>query len=914
MLAWAGLAVAQQSVGYASVAGRVTDPFGDAVPGATVSARHVETNAVASAVCDDEGRFRFPYLRPGPHEIVAEHDGFTPAVRRLTLAAGAAFDLPMRLTVAGIEASVSVAADAAVLEAARSQIAGTVSAPEVRMLPMNGRNFLELGLLVPGVAATNIASTQLFPETSAVPGISLSVAGQRNLSNNFSVDGLSANDDAAGLSGMTYGVDAIEEFQVVTSGGQAELGRALGGYINVITRSGTNAFDGGGYGYFRDDAIAARNPLSAAALPMRQWQYGASAGGPIVRDRAFFFANVEQRRLDQSGLVTIGEHAAAAINARLAAVGYPGPGVATGSYANPLRTTNVLAKVDRLAGSSARIGIRYSLYDAAASNARGAGGLTAPSASSDLENLDQALAAHGTFSIGSRTVVESRAQIVASDLAAPPSDPIGPAVSIAGVASFGTLSTSPSGRHNTLYQAVANVSHQSGDHALRTGVDISRNDSRITFPRATRGSYAFASLASFLSGTYNNAGFTQTFGEDEIDQDSTSIGLYVQDEWRAGARLTINAGARYDLQQLETISTDRNNLAPRAGFAWTPFGDLKTIVRASAGLFYDRVPLRALANALLSAGNTTDVSRLSQVNVVFSPGQAGAPSFPAILPSASASGVLPNLTTMDSRLQNASSRQASVEVERQIGAATVSASYQYVKGAGLLMSINQNVPACRAEGGNNGCRPNPAYANDARYSAAGKSSYHGLLVSVMQRPTAWSSYRVSYTLSKAMNDAGEFFFSGPIDPSNPSLDWGRSDNDQRHRLVVLGAARIRGGLQAGVLVQAASEPPFNITSGVTTIQGTAGRPIVNGSFIERNAGKGSAFFSANVRLSQTVAIDGAELELSIEGFNVTNHRNVVARNTNFGSGTFPDRPAPGFGQVTALGDARSFQLGMRVRF
>ena len=151
--------------------------------------------------------------------------------------------------------------EATVLEAARSQIAGTVSQAEVRSLPLNGRNFLELALLVPGVSPTNVGSTQLFPETSAVPGVSLSVGSQRNLSNNFIVDGLSANDDAAALSGITYGVDAVEQFQVVTSGGQAELGRALGGYVNVVTKSGTNVLHGTVYDYVRDDRFNAKNAL-----------------------------------------------------------------------------------------------------------------------------------------------------------------------------------------------------------------------------------------------------------------------------------------------------------------------------------------------------------------------------------------------------------------------------------------------------------------------------------------------------------------------------------------------------------------------------------------------------------------------------------------------------------------------------
>ena len=135
----------------------------------------------------------------------------------------------------------------------------------------------------------------------------MSIGSQRNFSNNFIVDGLSANDDAAGLSGIPYGVDAVEQFQVVTSGGQAELGRALGGYVNVVTKSGTNLLRGNVYGYFRDDALNGANALTGTTLPMHQNQYGASLGGPIVRDRTFYFSNFEQRQLDQSGLTTIAD-------------------------------------------------------------------------------------------------------------------------------------------------------------------------------------------------------------------------------------------------------------------------------------------------------------------------------------------------------------------------------------------------------------------------------------------------------------------------------------------------------------------------------------------------------------------------------------------------------------------------------
>ncbi len=414
--------------------------------------------------------------------------------------------------------------------------------------------------------------------------------------------------------------------------------------------------------------------------------------------------------------------------------------------------------------------------------------MSAPSASAGLDNVDRAVSLSNTMTLSPKTVNETRAQFAYGNLQAPPTDAVGPAVSISGVATFGTLSGSPTGRVNKMYEVVDNLSHQAGAHALRAGVDVLYNDDTITFPRSIRGAYTFSSLENFLAGTYNNAGYTQTFGATMVSQTNPNVGVYVQDEWKAGAGFTLNAGVRYDLEFLKTINTDTNNVSPRVGFAWSPSRSSRTVVRGSAGIFFDRVPLRPLANALLSAGNTTDLANLQQNSISLSPAQAGAPVFPNILAAALPSVTLTGLTTMDPNLQNAYSRQASVEVERQLGDhTTISAGYQYVRGLNLIISVNQNVPTCFAAGTNNGCRPISAYANDSQYSSLAGSTYHGLHLSFVQRPTRWGSYRVSYTLSKAMDDVSEFFFSSPIDPTNISTDWGRSDDDQRHRLVINGA-------------------------------------------------------------------------------------------------------------------------------
>lgn len=918
---------AQETVNTASIAGRVTDAMGGVVVGAKVEARHLETNVVSGAETGNDGRFRLSYLRVGTYSLRVERAGFASSTQQLALSVGSAFEVPVVLAVGPVVASVSVEVAAPVLETARTQIAGTISRDEVDALPLNGRQFLDLALLIPGVSPTNLASTQLFPETSAVAGVGLSVGSQRNFSNNFIVDGVSANDDAAGLSGMPFSLDAIEAFQVVTSGGQAELGRALGGYVNVVTKSGSNTFRGDVYGYFKDDRFNAANALSHATLPMSQQQFGASVGGPVTRDRTFFFGNAEARRLNQTGLVTITPASVQAVNARLAATGYPGATVATGAYANPVHSWTALGKVDHAFAAGDQFGVRYAVYDVSSGNARGTGALNAPTASAGLDNRDQSVALSNTLTVTPRIVNETRVQVARGLLSAPPTDPIGPAVSIAGVASFGTLSGSPTGRRNTLTQVVDNVSWLVGGHSMRAGLDLIVNADTITFPRSNRGAYTFSSLPNFLAGTYNTSGFTQTFGATEVHQRNPNLGGYLQDEWHAGASLTMNVGLRYDLQWLESIALDTNNVSPRAGVAWTPGRTGRTVVRGSAGLFFDRVPLRAVANALLSAGNTTDLTQLRQLNVSLSPSQAGAPVFPAILPGPVPLVTLVNLTTMDRQLQNASSRQAGLEVERQLGPrATVSAGYQYLRGRDLIIQINQNVPTCPATGTNNGCRPVAAYANNNQYSSRAQSNYHALQLTFVQRPVRWGHYRASYSLSSSHNNVGENFFSSPIDPFDLMKDWGRSDDDQRHRLTLDGAVQLPRGIGRGVwrfaqdtrislMLQAYSALPFNITSGVTTLQGTAGRPIVDGAFIPRNAGKGSGYVSANARLARVVRLGaGREIELMAEVFNLTNHVNPLTRNTTFGAGAYPTNPLPAFGQITAVGDPRTWQFGVRTRF
>jgi hypothetical protein len=945
---------AQQTVNNASVEGFVADPTGAALAGARIVAHNAITGIDSAVLASGTGRFHLPYLAPGAYKITASAATFASRTQPIELNAGEV--LRLSITLPPEAASISVTAQASYATAINTstQIASTISPTETSQLPYVSRNFLDLALLAPGVSATNTAATQLFAETSAVPGQGLSVDSQRNFSNSFLIDGVSANDDAAGLVQTALPLDSISELQVVTSGGQAEFGRALGGYFNFVTRSGGDHFHGTAYGYLRNQRLDAANALTHTVPARTQAIFGGSLGGPIVRDRAFFFFNAEQRNLNQNGILTITGSNASQINSRLTATSYPGqplaiaPTSTTTLYPNPVHATNFFTRFDDQLTPHDSLSARYSLYHVNSRNSRGAGGLSYTSAAAALYDLDQAIEVSNIATLTSNTVNETRGQWVRSTLDAPVNDPIGPAVSISGTASFGTLSSSPTARYDTLYEVVDNLSHQLNNHSLRVGADFLFNDLAITYPQSIRGNYAFPSLSNFLSGRYTT--FTQSFGNPTVHQLNPNFGIYAQDEWQATSSLTLNAGLRYDLQFLRGISLDTDNLSPRVGLAWTPFTNKRTVVRASYGLFYDRVPLRALSNALESNQNSTTLNSNTFVTLALSFGQSGAPAFPAIASGYNALNLPANLrvslTTMDPHMQNAYAQQAAFELEQRLTASTtLDLNYQHLRGDRLLISVNQNTPSCLASVDPiNLCRPDPDLGNVRQYSAEAASAYDGLQLSLVQHPVSWGSLRLSYSWSHALDDVSEFFFSAPINNSNIHEDWGRSDDDQRHRLTLNAIAHsspsaphgmrenFTHGWQLSGILQYDSAPPFNILTGTNTIQTTAQRPCalpytltanggvnpcteaLTGAIIGRNAGTGFDYFNLNARLNRTLFLkESLHIDLSAEAFNAFNHRNNEVPNATFGTAPFP--PGSHFtGVPTAVADPRSFQLAARLSF
>ena len=907
----AAAAWAQQSVTSATVTGRIRDASGGAIAGALVSAFDQNRGQSWTVRADAAGRYLFLRLAPGAYVLRASAERFEIAEQKLSLSAGQAIELPILLAVAGSGERIEVVAP---LESVRTEAGATVGGRLIGDLPLNGRNYLDLALLAPGVSRTNTGAPQQFAETSAVPGTGISIAGQRNLNNTFVIDGLSANDDAAGLAGSFYSQEVIREFQVITSGANAEFGRASSGVVSIATRSGTNQWHGRAYGFLRNQRLDARNALASRRDPLTQAQYGASLGGPIARGRTFLFANAEQTHRNAAGIVTIAPANVAPIDAALDAFGYPGPRLRTGEYATGWDMTNAFARLDHQLSASNQLTARGSLYRLASPNARSVGGLNAESRGTRLDNLDSTFALNDAATLSPRALNEVRFQFTRSRLEAPGNDLTGPAVSIAGVANFGASTTSPTGRDDDLYELSETLSVERGAHLFKAGADFLYNRLRIVFPGSLVAPvYSFSSLAAFEAGRYTT--FQQAFGEASQFQSNPNGGFFAQDEWKARPGLTLNLGLRYDQQFLPApVRLDTNNIAPRFGIAWSP-GGRGTVVRASYGLFYDRIPLRAVSNGLQRDGTKYRTALLAY-------GQPGAPAFPTRLADFPA-GQYVNITTIDPRIGNSYAHQAGLQVDRSLGrATTLSAGYQWVRALHLILSRNLNVPTlspaeAAAAGIPNLGRPDPRYGNISRYEGSGDAYFNGLLVSLRSHPRSGIDFTAAYTFSKTIDDIGNFFFSAPQDNFNLRGDRGLSDNDQRHRISVAAVldspahGRLLGGWQLSPMLLYTSALPFNVQVNYDRNRDTNlnDRPAGVG----RNTGHGFDFASLDLRLSRTFrAGERWRVQALAESFNTLNRTNRALPNNVIGTGT--GAPLESFGRATAVYDPRQLQIGLRLDF
>jgi outer membrane receptor protein involved in Fe transport len=589
-----------------SIAGTVKDASGAVLPGATVTVTGpaLQRDKV-TAVSASDGTYRVPLLPPGIYNVAVELEGFRPVTRQhVEVAINQQTTVDLALGLASLSEAVSVTGTAPLVETTRSDITNRVSNRTIDALPLNGRNFTDLVALVPGAR----------PVPEGQQGANVSIFGERGAATSFLVDGAENNDPLEGGAALRYTQDSIQEFEVITTGYEAEFGRAQGGVVNVVTRSGTNSFDGRGFWFRRDDALDASNVPEQDVPKLARDQWGATLGGPIRRDRAYFFGSFE--RLDEARGVNINR---AAIPAFVAG------GVATPSGAEDFDIAPETAgltgvgKLDYLFSASNRLSVTVNGNDQDVSgeiSSPVAGTTALPSAARTQGSNGFATIARLTTVLSDRTYLETTAGFTSTmsgtnldrnERAEPLLILLRSGFMQTG-APFGGTTKRDRDRLQLTQSFTRAVSDRRGDHQFKAGWDYNRVG-LTGFDQVTNDvEYSAAFLApnahAINEELFQRLGFAQSAarfftlsaspdGSLDLDISSNDIGLFAQDTWQISPSVTINAGLRYDYSSL--FGDDTNNVAPRLGVAWDVGGRHRTILKANWGLFFDRNVLSAAA-------------------------------------------------------------------------------------------------------------------------------------------------------------------------------------------------------------------------------------------------------------------------------------------------------------------------------
>src|SRR5687768_7262743 len=391
-------ASAQTRATSADLSGVVYDPSKAVLPGAAVTVTNTETGVTRTSVTGGGGRYAFLALPPGTYTVRVELAGFAPQVRdNVALMLGSSVDLPLALALAGAQEQVTVSAEAPLLDLQKTAVASVVSQQQIESLPISGRNFISFSLITAGV------STDRTPQQGASATSGLTFAGQRARSNNITVDGVDNNDAAVGAVRATFSQEAVREFQVLTNSFSAEFGKASGGVVNIVTKSGTNVLSGTLFGYFRDEALNAKEHFerfdpSGAAIdrekaPYGQKQFGFTLGGPLRKDKIFYLASFERLDIDTNNFVTIDDRTVVTVGPM--ALGTPkqileraGFVVETGNVPYKIESDQLLAKLDYQLNENQSLMARVNYADAFNENIEPWGGQTARSRGAVLDAAD----------------------------------------------------------------------------------------------------------------------------------------------------------------------------------------------------------------------------------------------------------------------------------------------------------------------------------------------------------------------------------------------------------------------------------------------------------------------------------------------------------------------------------------------
>src|SRR5215813_6289488 len=818
----------------ATLSGVVRDERKGGIPRATVKVTHIATGKTRTISTDTAGRYSFTNLEPGSYELRVEASGYKVTIQSgLTLTVGGALVADATMSVGPISEQLTIEAREPLIEPNRAGQSRVIETREIESLPNIGRNFVDFVKLSSGVALGREAIYGgVFKEpdvgVGAVAAPRLSFGGQIELSTLIQVDGADNVQTFTGLPRATPSQEAASEFRVLNSTYLAEYGRALGGFVNIITRSGANNLNGSLYYFGMNDALNSRSILNTPdADVLSQSQYGATLGGPIKKDSAFYFVNYEGQRRDESNrFPQVIQQNLAAINAFRARFNL------ARETLNQVRSNNYdqfLGKVNYVIGDNA-LSLRYNYLTADTTNFLGPGALGSNSSSARNNNTDdQAVVGAVISALSPRASNEARMQFSRRSFGFPSTN-FEPVIEVSNLLSMGRNVADLDYYQEDRIQVTDNFSYTTGAHQFKFGGDYNNLRDRsiwnlffpariifptldrllsftpTTAPSPTTGPVIFwwPTLVSAPGGYRVPVPFTQALPDAYANSTNFMLnhsitGGFVQDQWKVTPKLNLTYGLRYDVEghpSRYVRNRDMNNFQPRIGLAynWNPKG----VVRAGFGIFNDRLAPSIgqifntvewnnrgnLPNAsVLFPGVATFGGRFSQTIVGGPPATVAAIRF-LTTGQTPVTGAPTLNDTLDANLDTPYSEQASLQLSQELpGGVAVSAGYLFVHGVQLVgRTGNLNAVATPAPVG---VIPPPMPAPGQPYFGArrfpelgdiffvtnlGDSVYHGGTLEVERRFGLGLGIHGSYTFSKTISDGGIDSMASLSDfPETPGL-------------------------------------------------------------------------------------------------------------------------------------------------
>ena len=860
------------------------DASGAAILGAVVEVHDESAGFAAAARSDSEGRYHVAAIPVGTYTVTATAAGFRPeAITGLSVDVGRTIVRDFHLAIGAQDERVVVRADAPLVDRVTTTLGHVITAPTVQQIPLNGRHFMDLGLLAPG----SVSPSQTGFSSRPVRGLgsfSFNTAGNRDTAVGFIVNGVSANNLTFGELIFEPPLASLDEFKVDTSVFGPEQGHVSGAMVNIVTRSGTDQFHGEAFEFFRNDALDARNyfEVTPEPHPFNRNQFGGSVGGPISRGRTFFlvsYEGVRQRQgVDMNSLVLSDAQRALVtdpvvrqlipfipsanfvdVNGTPRFVGSAPAVVDRNGWATDV--THRFRGNDRIHAYFGRQ--RADLIEPAAQ------GNSIPGFGSVRQPLTGILTLNETHVFSPALLNEVRLGRTVLDTATLPASPLNPAtlgindgvtesiglpqMVVAGDLNFGGPAIYPQGRRDTLYVVADTLSHTSSRHSAKLGGEYSHFVSD-NFNIGT-GRFNFASVESFLAGTAN--AFTTTLGTRSSVIDQQAVSFFFEDSVRVRDNLTLEFGLRYDWHVTPTERDDRfvvfdaasaslrrvgvdtdspvyrqnnRNIEPRVGMAWSLSDDGRTVVRAAYGSGVDQPGTWMVRD---TAGNPPfGVPRSASGTVPL------ASAIDATRPVALAPA------TVDPGLRNPSVRSWNVNLQRQLsGSMAVTMGYLGSRGRNLMITRNLNQPVdgvrpFQAVSLSSPISPGAPLGNIMQAESSGYSRYQAGFVSVSKRLSYGLQFDASYTLSQSLdtNSVNSTSFNVQNAYDIPA-QYGRSDFDARHRFVLsaiyaLPFARnaLVRGWQVALVTQAQTGNPVNIVTSNSSLTGVPNtvRPDLTG--------------------------------------------------------------------------------------